>query len=294
MASPIRIAALLALTAAGAARAEPLAFTHAATLYADAKGVALQAPEAVACTASTVVVGDTGAGRLVLYPVKDGVVAGGTEVKLSAGAVPSRVQIDPKGNVLLLDRRARRIVRIGQGGAPLGAVRLEAAGAGVVPGAFKLDADGNVVVLDVGMAPSVLVIDAAGGLVRRLPLPAGEFTDVAAGADGTLYAVEAGAAVVYAAPKAAPPFKPLGKPLKEVMNFPGYLAVTPGGNLVLVDQNGMGLVVLGPDGSYQGRQLSIGWTPGLVYYPGQICVDGGGLAYVADRGNNRVQVFALR
>jgi hypothetical protein len=50
--------------------------------------------------------------------------------------------------------------------------------------------------------------------------------------------------------------------------------------------------MLGIDGSYQGRQLSIGWSEGLVNYPGQLCVTESGATFVADRYNNRVQAFS--
>ena len=49
---------------------------------------------------------------------------------------------------------------------------------------------------------------------------------------------------------------------------------------------------LGADGSFQGRQLAIGWSDGFVYYPAQLCMNASGEAYLADRGNNRVQIFA--
>jgi len=60
-----------------------------------------------------------------------------------------------------------------------------------------------------------------------------------------------------------------------------------------VDQNGGGVVVLGQDGSYRGRQLGMGWKEGLLYYPSQMCVSGGEIAVIADRENSRVQVFKL-
>ena len=36
----------------------------------------------------------------------------------------------------------------------------------------------------------------------------------------------------------------------------------------------------------------MGWMNGRVYYPAQMCVNAEGLAFVADRDNNRVQVFS--
>ena len=75
------------------------------------------------------------------------------------------------------------------------------------------------------------------------------------------------------------------------MSFPTYLAEDQG-KLYLVDQNGNGIALLGSDGSFLGRELEMGWMNGKVYYPAQMCVNAEGLAFVADRDNNRVQVFS--
>jgi hypothetical protein len=75
------------------------------------------------------------------------------------------------------------------------------------------------------------------------------------------------------------------------MSFPTHLAARQG-RLYLVDRNGNGMVSLGVDGSFQGRQLEIGWSDGLVYYPSQVCVTDTGDVILADRDNNRVQYFA--
>jgi hypothetical protein len=65
------------------------------------------------------------------------------------------------------------------------------------------------------------------------------------------------------------------------------------GKLFVVDQNGNAVVRLGTDGSFQGRDLAIGWHDGAVYYPAQLCINKGGDVFLADRANNRVQIFAL-
>jgi hypothetical protein len=56
----------------------------------------------------------------------------------------------------------------------------------------------------------------------------------------------------------------------------------------------MGIVTIGPDGSYQGRELTIGWNDGQLYYPAQICLTEGGDLFVADRQNHRVQIFSVK
>lgn len=275
--------------------AAALPLDRGSSAYADAKGAPLRSPEGVACNDSgTVVAADTGNGRLVIFSFKDDKLVPVAEVKAPELGRPARAQIDSKGNVLALDMQTRRVARIGAGGAFAGFVELQGippAAAPFFPISFKVDRADAVYLLDAGGA-RVVVVDAAGGFLRQLPLPAGgSFTDVAVDARGAVFAVDGVRAQVYVAQPAASAFAPLGKPLREVLNFPTYLTVTPQGPLVLVDHHGNGLVVLGRDGAYLGRRLSIGWSEGFVYYPAQICVDSRGNVFVADRGNHRIQAF---
>ncbi len=280
---------------AAIARAEPVVLVPEGTLYADGEDKPLKAPEGVACTdAGHVVVADTGNGRLVLYTFKDARLGPGKEVKLDQLTSPQRVQIDAKGNVFALDLKTRKVVRVAANGSfggeivPKGIPDADR----VVPASFKLDGSGNVYLLD-GRGRRVLVLDPSGAVTSQIPLPkeSGVVMDVAVGAGGIVYAVDAVNAVVWSADKGATAFKPLGASLKDRMSFPSYLMVSKG-RIFVVDQNGNGLVTLGIDGGYQGRQLSIGWSEGLVNYPGQICLTDSGAWFVADRFNNRVQVFS--
>lgn len=293
MSTPTRIlVALAALISAASARAD-LAVVSRGPVYADAKGVALKAPEGVACSGSAVVVADTGNGRLVSFDWKDGAVNGGTELKPAQVTYPVRVQLDSKGNILVLDRKAKRIARLDPKGAFLG--WLDPKGAtGAIPVAFKLDASDNAYVIDAA-ANEVLVLDPSGTVTRRIRLPKDGkiFTDVAVDGAGTLYALDAVGAGVWSVEKGGAELKPLTKSMKDMMSFPAYLTTDGKGTLIVVDQNGNGLVLLGIDGSYLGRRLAIGWGEGTVYYPSQICVAESGDMVLADRGNNRVQLFAL-
>lgn len=280
--------------APAAAMAEGIAFVHEASIYIDAKEKPLLAPEAVACADNgALVVGDTGNHRLLLYTFKDGRLEGGTEVKLAQLTSPVRLQLSSKGELLALDGKTRKIVKVaadGTFGGLLEAKGLEGPGEPVL-GAFKLDASDNAWLLDIA-GRRVLVLDADGKVTRQVKLPAasGTVTDIAVDLAGTLYAVDGVGGAVWVAEKGAAEVKLLVKDLKDRMSFPGYLTVTKG-RLFLVDVNGSGIVLLGADGSYQGRQLSIGWNDGLVNYPSQLCLTDAGTAFVADRFNNRVQVF---
>jgi hypothetical protein len=271
------------------ARAESIAFSHASSIYVDANQGALKGPEGVACSAKAVVVADTGNQRLVTYSMKGGMVDGGTELKFAQLGSPVCVEIDSKGNVIALDGRAHRAVRVGPSGAYAGYVDP----AGTTVTAFKLDASDKAYLLD-GSTRRVIVVDALGKPARQIALPEkGIFTDVAVDAGGVVYVVEVLEAMVWSADGSATAFKPLSGSLKDRMNFPSHLTASKG-KLFLVDQHGMGIVVLGLDGAYLGRQLGIGWNEGLVYYPSQLCLTETGEAFLADRANNRVQMFTIR
>lgn len=292
--SCVLVAAALGLTAGPAVAAEGIAFVHDASIYIDAKEAALSAPEGIGCSASGyVVVGDTGNHRLVMYTYKDSKLSGGTELKLEQLPAPMRVQIDSKGDVLVLDGKSRKIVRVAANGTFGGFVEpkgLQGPG-DVVAGAFKLDASDNLYLLDIA-GKRVAVLDASGKVTREVPLPPESVvvTDIAVDQAGTIYAMDGVRAVLWAADKSSTAFKALTKGMKDRMSFPVYLTASRG-RLFVVDQYGSGVVILGIDGSYQGRQLSIGWSNGLVNYPAQLCLRDDGVVFVADRYNNRVQAF---
>lgn len=286
----LRVLVAALATAPAAARAQAVIFSHEANVL-EANAGKLAAPEAVACTDRALVVGDTGNGRLLLYAVKEGRVSGGSEVRLPQLSTPRRVQLDSRGNVLVLDGKSHQVLRVAANGTfggfvvPPGRGREEL---GV--GSFKLDGKDNVYLLEV-RSRRVLVLDAEGALARELPLPkGGTFTDLTVDGVGTVYALDSVGSGIWVAEKGAPAFRPLATNLKERMNFATTITLHKG-RLFLVDRHGNGVVLFGIDGSYLGRQLSIGWATGLVYYPGDLCLAPDGTAYVADTLNNRVQVF---
>lgn len=285
----------LALLAPAGVRGGAVGFKHERSVYADEREAPLVAPEGVACDdRGRLIVSDTGNGRLVTYTWKDGALEGGRELRVAQLAAPGRSQLDSKGRLWVLDRRARRLARVDASGAFLGQLEPKGTAAGAVAVGFKLDGGDNVVLLDAA-GRRVLVLDAEGRLTRELALPrsGGEFTDVAVDPAGRIYALDAVVARVWVAEKGAAAFQALTPSLKDRVSFPAFITADGRGKLFLVDQNGNGIVVLGQDGSFQGRELSIGAAEGLVSYPAQLCLTGSGEAYLADRNNNRVQVFTM-
>ncbi len=277
--------------------AEAVKLRHAATIYFDSKGGGLRIPEGVACgEGPSFIVADTGNGRLLRYSLQDGVPKGGDEFKVDQMTYPERLQLSSKGDIFALDGRQRRILHLGPDGAfksyvdPVGMPASEA----FVPRSFKLDRADNIYILDIFSA-RVIVLDPSGKFVRQMDFPEkyGFFSDIAVDSKGTIYLLDSVDAVVYSAPKDAKEFTPVSKKLEEYVNFPSNMIVDGRGMIYLSDQNGSGVVILGPDGSFLGRSLVFGWKDGLLRYPSQLCTNDKGEFFVADRENNRVQIFTV-
>jgi sugar lactone lactonase YvrE len=294
----LRIALLacgLAL-ASNAQAAEALKFIHSRSAYADSTGTALNRPEGVACgPGQTVVVADTRNGRLVRYELSADVLTGGSQIKVPQVQSPVLVHICSNGDIMVLDGKLRRVLRLSGAGAFVAAVEPKGVPKGsVVPKSFALDREDRVYFLD-NFSRRVVVTDPSGNYQREIPFPGkfGFFSDVAVDARGTLFLLDSVGGCLYAADKNAQGFSLLTKDLKEYASFPAHVTVDGKGTIYVVDQNGGGVLILGPDGSFRGRQLATGWKEGLLYYPSQMCVSGGEVAVIADRENSRVQAYRL-
>ena len=279
----------------GPARAGGVVLKHVSSVYADETGKALSRPEGVACSDDgQLVVADTGNARLVLLTFKGQAVLGGRPVTDAALRTPQVVQLDARGELVVLDARSHELLKFSPKGEPLGKLEWKGLAAGEAPVivAFKLRA-GALYLLD-GAGKAVHVADYAGNVTRRLPLPAGKgpFTDLAVDGAGKIYAIDPAHATLWVADKEAKAFTAIEGGLKEVASFASQLAIDGQNNLFAVDRNGGSLAQLGLDGVFQGRHLNFGWSDGQLRYPIQICVTADFLA-VADRGNNRVQVFQI-
>jgi|PlaIllAssembly_1097288.scaffolds.fasta_scaffold137347_2 hypothetical protein len=294
----VLIVACVALTSLDASGAERVHFRRLTTIYTDeTKDVALKNPEGVACnTASTLIVGDTGNGRLLRYTVENRAVRSAGEIRAPELTYPIRVQMNSKGDIFALDGKQRRIARFAAGGQFKGYVTPEGAPSAttIIPRSFKIDRDDNIYILDIFSA-RVLVLGPEGKFQREMEFPKayGFFSDLAVDFKGTIFLLDSTKAMVFVAAKDAKAFTPLTQSLREHLSFATYLTTDSRGVLYLVDQNGAGVVILGQDGSFLGRQLAMGWTEGLLYYPSQICLNEKDEMFIADQGNSRVQVFSI-
>ena len=277
--------------------AEPVKFRHIQSIYFDEKGIGLKEPEGLAChEKNLLIVGDTGNGRLLRYNFQEKSVKGGSEIKIPQLSNPIRVQINSRGEIFALDGKKRRIIRLSPEGAFKGYVDAEGvpSPSTFVPRSFKIDTDNNIYILDVFSA-RVLMLNSESKYQKQIPFPQsyGFFSDLSVDVKGTLMLVDCVKGMVFSAPKGSDRFSPLTKSLREYLNFPTNITTDNRGIIYVVDENGSGIVILGQDGSYLGRQLSMGWNEGLLYYPAQMSITDKGEAFIADRGNSRIQIFTL-
>jgi hypothetical protein len=287
-------AGLLITAALGPAGAAPPRLRFAAAAYSDASGKAFQSPEGVACQGSRVVVADSLGGRLVSLTVDGETVTPGAEIVLPQLPSPTRVRLDSKGDLVVLDGKLRRIGRVSAAGAFTGYVEAPSTMTALVPRSFTLDRADTLYVLDIA-AGRIVALDAGGKLVREIALPPGRgfFSDVAVDGKGTLYVLDSVGRRVLSARKDQSAFATLGPGLEAEAEFPTALVADEAGRLFVSDQDSGTILVLGPDGVLLGRQAGPGWKTALLRAPAQLCLDGHGRLMVADRDNKRVQVFAL-
>jgi len=277
--------------------AETMKFKHLLSIYFDDKGVGLKGPEGVACNEkSLLVVGDSENGRLLRFIFEEKSLKGGTEIKVPQLSYPIRIQINSKGEIFALDEKQRRIIRLSPEGEFKGYVSPEGlpSASSIVPRSMKIDAEDNIFVLDI-FTGRVLMLNPDGKYQKQVPFPKdyGFFSDLAIDSRGNILLIDCIKAMVFSATKGSNSFSPLTGSLREYLDFPTSLTTDNRGTIYIVDENGGGIVILGQDGSYLGRQLSMGWNEGLLYYPSQICINEKGEVFVADRGNSRIQIFTL-
>jgi len=289
-------ALLCALGALQALAAEKLRIKWVASIYADARGEGLRYPEGVTCDDDSVTVADTGNSRLVRYGYQGPAVTAEGELPMPR-THPTTLQHNSRGDFYFLDGRERRIAVAPADGSKRSFLDPKNAPtrAEIVPKSFRIDGNDDIYILDI-FSNRVLILDPDGVYSSQVSLPEkyGFFSDLAVDRQGSLFVLDSVEGVVYFAAKGASEFSALTESLKEYVNFPTNLTVDSRGMLYLVDHNGGGLGIVGPDGSFLGRKLSLGWNDSSLYYPTQVCISESGNLFIADRSNSRVQMFSVQ
>ena len=287
--------AVLVLTPLIAYGADTLKLRYIASASVDDKGAALKMPEGVTCNDTDLFVADTENGRLVHYSYQDKNLKGGNEIKVAQISFPVRLQLTSKGEIIVLDGRTHKVARLSADGAFVGNIEPQGvtSPANYTIKSFKLDQSDNLYLLDI-FGERVLKLDQGGKVIAQYPFPKGYgfITDLAVTLGGDILLLDSVKSMVYLSKKDNPAFVPFTKEMSGYMNFASYITTAGGGaDIYLLDEDGGAIVVLGPDGSFKGRQLGLGWKPGMLYYPTQMCMNKKGDVFIADRNNSRVQIF---
>ncbi|MBU5637925.1 NHL repeat-containing protein [Geomonas sp. Red69] len=287
--------ALVLVVPAAAGAADSLKLRYLGSISTDEKDGAVKTPEGVACNdQGDVIVADTGNSRLLRYTFQEKNLKGGAVLKVDQIGAPVRVQYGPKGDVFVLDGKLHKVGRLNSDGSFAGFVEpVGVTGpAKYVIRSFKVDSANNLFLLDI-LGERVLKVDSTGKVLSQIAFPKeyGLISDLAITIAGDVILLDAVKSVLYVSRKDAA-FAPLTKDLHDFMNFANYItASSRSGDIYLVDQDGGAIITIGPDGSFLGRQLALGWRTGQLYYPAQVCFTKNGEVFIADRGNSRVQIF---
>ncbi|MGZ6395873.1 MAG: NHL repeat-containing protein, partial [Pseudobdellovibrionaceae bacterium] len=254
---PILLSIGILLLSLNSFSAETVKLKYLQSVYFDDKGGGLKQPEAVASgEKSVLVVGDTANDRLVQYTFQDKNLAGGSQIKIPQLSNPIRVQVNSKREIFALDGKKRRIVRLSPEGTFKNYVDPEGipSPSAFVSRSFKIDRSDNIYILDI-FTGRVLVLNPEGKYQKQIPFPKeyGFFSDLSVDSKGNILLLDCVKAMVFSAPKDANSFSPLTKSLREYLDFPTSLSESRG-TIYVVDEDGGGIVILGADGTFVGRQ----------------------------------------
>ena len=296
LATPIMLVLALVVTLSSSGAA--VKFRYVTSLYSDDKNIPLKQPEGVASDGkSLLLIADTGNGRLLRYIFTDGFSeAEIVEIRSPQLLYPIKTEINSRGEIYILDRKQRSIVRLSSEGEFRGF--LNPAGlpspAAYVPRSFTIDKNDNIYILDI-LSERVLILDPGGKYVGHIKFPQNYrfFSDIAVDLKGTVLLVDGVNAVVFFAAMNSTTFSPLTESLKQYVRFPASLTTDDRGRIYVVDRNGGSIMILGQDGIFVERLSGMGWKEGQLNYPAQICITTKGEIFVADTNNSRVQIFLI-
>jgi sugar lactone lactonase YvrE len=289
----VMTAVLTPMTSFGGASVK---YRHVVSIYSDDKDISLNQPEGVACNEkSSLIVADTGNGRLLRYIYQNNTLeAGANEIKVSQLSYPIRTKINSKGEILVLDGKQRRIIRLTPEGVFKG--YLDPIGlsspASYVPRSFTIDVDDNLYILDI-LSRRVIVLNPEGKYLRHIKFPKdyGFFSDLTVDFKSSVFLIDSTNAVIFSAVKNSVKFSSLTEKLKQYIRFPTVITTDKRGRIYLVDRNGSKIIILGQDGSFLSRLSGQGWKEGRLNHPSDMCINSKGEVFIADTSNSRIQIF---
>jgi len=276
------------------AQAKNLKLKFEAAIYSDDQGGKFFLPEGIDCGDDFIVVADSGNHRLVRYAIQNQTISFKSGIALPK-AYPLLVHLDSAGDIYILDGKERRIMRLGPEGQEKGFLEpSNLPGTDkMIPKSFVIDHADNFYLLDI-FGARVIKTSKDGKFLSQIPLPKpiGFISDLALTPQSDVLILDSVAGTVYKSTQDGKSFSVLTENMKDYSNFPNHLTTDSQGTIYVADQYGSGLVILGPDGSFQGRQSSMGWQESQLRYPSQVCTNKKKELFVVDRNNNRIQVFS--
>jgi len=213
-------------------------------------------------------------------------------------AAPSAVAFAPDGTLWVVDRGARQVLAFDADGNQVGAFGRRGFGESdlLSPAAIAIDDAGQLYIADAG-AHRVLVFDAAGTPLRgwgRFGDAAGEFNAPAGIAvrDGRVYVADQRNDRVQVFSTAGEPDRSFGEHGLAVGQFirVADVAVDPEGNVYTADADASRVQRFDPHGRCVAAYGEWGFQDGFFSEPSGVAW-AGGLFFVADQRNQRVQVF---
>lgn len=287
-------ALLLAIFIAVPAWAQSGNYSHELTIYDDGQGNNLSGPAGVACDGDRIVIADSRNSRLLFYTSQDDIVTLEKEVKLARQIRPTTVQIGTDGDLLVYNSTAKEILIFDLDGNKLGKIEPGnvPSGSRIIPKSFRVDSSGNIYLLDV-FGRRVVVLEKTGAFKSQVAFPSefGFISDLAVDNKGLIFIIDSARSQVFTASPQENTFTPLSENLKDLLAYPTHIEVDSKGLLYIVDEETSTVGVLRRDGLFKAKLFNRGRKKGLLYYPSQICVEDGSRLVIADRDNNRVQVF---
>ena len=290
----IGAALLITTLTVGPVWAQSGTYRNVLTIYDNGQGNNLLGPAGVACDGDRIVIADSRNNRLLFYTFRNETLSLANEVKLARKIQPTIVQMSAEGQLLVYDSRAKEVLRFDPDGNRAGTVepRNVTGTSRIIPKSFRVDGAGNIYLLDI-FGRRIVVLERSGAFKRQIAFPEeyGFISDLAVDGSGRVLILDSVRSRVFASAPGADTFAPLSEVLKDTLAYPTHMEVDSRGMLYIVDEETSSVGVLRRDGSFLRRLFNRGRKEGLLYYPSQLCVGDGKRIVVADRDNNRVQIF---
>ncbi len=210
---------------------------------------------------------------------------------------PSKVAVDPKGRVYVLDNDRSRIKLFSYRGEPLGDANLSGVSGKVSFGAIAFDAEGNLYAGE-NESCQVRVFGPDGKARARFGecgIDPGQFqaiTGIAVTKD-SIVVTDAQAVSVQVFDRRGNFVRGWGKHDMGIQNFslPQSVAVDSLGRVIAIDTLRHEIKFFDREGNFLDRFGGLGWRLGQVAYPTGIAIDSSDRLFVVEKGNARVQVF---